>query len=170
MAKKRNSKRKTASKQVVYSKKLLTPRNLLLYFLVGGVVYFLTYKLFSTRNNFLSYNQEVKTVSKQTVITLSPENKSGESGVATLTEESGKLKVSINLVNFPKNVPQPVHIHVGSCPGVGAVKYPLTNVLNGNSETVLDTTLEQIKTALPLAINVHKSTTLTKTYVSCGRL
>jgi len=59
---------------------------------------------------------------------------------------------------------------MGACPGVGAVKYPLTSIVNGASTTVLSVTLDQLKKELPLAINVHKSATEVSTYTACGPL
>ncbi len=107
-------------------------------------------------------------MSKVTV-TLSEQNKSGESGTATLTEVNGKVKVTLKMTGAGA-VAQPAHIHVGVCPDVGAVKYPLTSVVNGMSETMLDVTLAQLKSQLPLGINVHKSAAEAKVYVSCGDL
>ncbi len=103
-------------------------------------------------------------------VNLAEENKSGESGTATLKEANGKTTVTLNLIGFPKGVSQPAHIHVGVCPGVGAVKYPLTSVLDGKSITVLNVTVDQLRTSLPLAINVHKSALEISNYTSCGGL
>lgn len=109
------------------------------------------------------------TVSEVTV-TLSQQNKSGESGTATLAEVDGKVTVTLNLTGAPADVTQPAHIHVGACPDVGAVKYPLTSPVNGVSETVLDVTLDQLRSELPLGVNVHKSAKEVSVYVSCGDL
>lgn len=103
-------------------------------------------------------------------IALGVQNNSGEAGSAVLTEKDGKVTVSLDMTGFPADVPQPAHIHIGSCPDVGAVAYPLTNVVNGKSETVLDTTFDKLDAKLPLAINVHKSAAESKVYVSCGNL
>ena len=103
-------------------------------------------------------------------VTLSEQNKSGELGTATLMEVDGKVKVTLKLTGAPTGVAQPAHIHVGACPDVGAVKYPLTSPIDGMSETVLDVTLAQLKSELPLGINVHKSGDEVKVYVSCGDL
>lgn len=103
-------------------------------------------------------------------VTLSEQNKSGESGTATLMEVEGKVKVTFKLTGVPADVAQPAHIHVGACPDVGAVKYPLTSPIDGMSETMLDVTLSQLKSELPLGINVHKSAAEAKVYVSCGDL
>ncbi len=102
-------------------------------------------------------------------LTLSEQNKSGEMGTALLTEVNGKVKVTLKMTGAG-TVAQPAHIHLGKCPDVGAVKYSLTSVTNGMSETMLDVTLAQLKSELPLGINVHKSAAESKVYVSCGDL
>lgn len=101
-------------------------------------------------------------------INLEEETDSGESGTATIKEVEGKTMVVLDLTGAPKGVTQPAHIHEGSCPGVGAIKYPLTSVVDGKSETTLDVGLDQLLSEVPLAINVHKSVAEAKVYVSCG--
>jgi LPXTG-motif cell wall-anchored protein len=65
---------------------------------------------------------------------------------------------------------QPAHIHVGTCPGVGAVDVPLTNVVGGKSTTnVTNKKLSDILAA-PHAINVHVSTTDAGHYTACLNL
>ena len=103
-------------------------------------------------------------------VRLDEQNDSGESGTAVLTEKDGKVTVSLNVTGGAPGVAQPAHIHVGSCPEVGAVAYPLTNVVGGKSETVLDVTLAQLAGEQPLGINVHKSAAEAKVYVACGDL
>lgn len=113
-------------------------------------------------------------ISQQTqgnIILLTALNNSKESGAAILSEENGKAVVSITLTwGYPKATPQPAHIHVGKCPGVGEIKYPLTDVINGSSKTILPISLSQLKQSPPLALNIHKSKQETSTYVSCGEL
>jgi flagellar basal body-associated protein FliL len=109
-------------------------------------------------------------VSSEMKVTLNAENNSGETGTATLKEENGKTTVTLALSGYIKDVAQPAHIHMGACPGVGAVKYPLTSVVNGASVTVLAVSLADLKQSLPLAINVHKSATAITDYTSCGEL
>lgn len=107
---------------------------------------------------------------KKLVVTLGTQNNSGVSGVAMLREDAGSVRVTLETVGGTGgNTPQPAHIHMGSCPTPGAVKYPLTAVVNGRSETTLsNTTLEAIKSQLPLAINIHKSETEMSVYLACG--
>lgn len=109
---------------------------------------------------------EVMTKSK--MINLAESNKSGQSGTALLTEVNGKLKVTISLTGKKSSVAQPAHIHIGKCPIPGAVKYPLTNIVGGKSETMLSMTLSDLMTMGDLAVNVHKSAAESKVYTSCG--
>lgn len=106
----------------------------------------------------------------EVIVNLSEQNESSESGTATLVEVDGKVKVTLKMTGATPGVAQPAHIHVGACPEVGAVKYPLTSPVDGMSETVLDVTLATLKSELPLGINVHKSAAEAKVYVSCGDL
>lgn len=108
--------------------------------------------------------------SEEVFIPLLEQNNSGESGKASLSEVDGKVKVTLTTVGAPAGVTQPAHIHVGTCPDVGAVTYPLTSVVDGMSETILDVSLDQLKSELPLGINVHKSVAEASIYVSCGDL
>ncbi len=48
--------------------------------------------------------------------------------------------------------------------------YPLNNVVNGKSTTVINTTLDEIKDQEPLAINIHESVQNINIYTSCGDL
>jgi hypothetical protein len=100
---------------------------------------------------------------------ISPQNGSGESGVATLTQSGGSLVVKLALTGASGQ--QPAHIHKGTCAKLNpAPAYPLTTVSGGASTTTLKTvTLSQL-TSGTYAINVHKSTTDIKDYVACGNL
>lgn len=103
-------------------------------------------------------------------VNLDEVNDSGQSGTAMLTEENGNTTVALDLTGFTAGLAQPAHIHIGECPGVGEVKYPLENVADGKSVTVLPVTLAEITKDLPLAINVHKSAAEVKVYTACGEL
>ncbi len=107
---------------------------------------------------------------KTATVTLGAQNNSKEMGTATLKEVDGKVTVTLDLTGTPKGVSQPAHIHTGSCPNPGAIKYPLTNVVDGKSETTLDVTMDKLRSELPLAVNIHKSAAQSKVYVSCGNL
>jgi hypothetical protein len=100
---------------------------------------------------------------------LSPQNGSGESGTATLTQHGGSLMVKLALTGGTGS--QPAHIHKGTCAKLNPKPaYPLTTVADGTSSTsIKSVTLAQLMKGT-YAINVHKSTTDIKTYVACGDL
>jgi hypothetical protein len=115
-----------------------------------------------------SEDTEDEAEESQITITLSEQSDSGESGTAVLVESNGEVTVTLSTVGFEEDVSQPAHIHLGSCPDVGAIAYPLTNVLNGESVTVLDVTFDQLGSELPLGINVHKSAEEASIWTACG--
>lgn len=85
-----------------------------------------------------------------------------------LTPKGEKTEVVITMVGGSAGGKHPAHIHVGACPMPGAVKYPLSPVVNGTSVTMVDASIEQLWGMLPLAINVHKSATEAKIYLACA--
>ena len=105
---------------------------------------------------------------EEKIIKLLSQNNSGEEGVATITEVDGKAKVLLELAGAPASTPQPAHIHEKSCASIGGVKYPLTNAVNGRSETMLPVSMAELLKGVPLAINVHKSVAQAGAYVACG--
>lgn len=100
---------------------------------------------------------------------LGEQNNSGELGVVTIDDADGGAKVIVTLSGAPVTA-QPAHIHAGACPTPGAVKYPLADVVNGKSETIIPVKVADLKGMLPLAVNVHKSAAEIDSYVACGDL
>ena len=102
-------------------------------------------------------------------VTLSPENNSGITGTATLTDMgNGQTRVVVRISPGAGN--HPAHIHSGNCgPTLGAVVYPLTNVQNGTSTTEVEASLAELQTG-DFAINLHESPTNIPTYVACGNI
>jgi hypothetical protein len=105
-------------------------------------------------------------------IELDQQSDLGQSGTATVSENAeGKLVVSLTLAGGTFTAPQPAHIHFGACPKPGDVKYPLTNVVSGQSVTTLDVSwADLVKAGETLAINVHKSGAESKIYTACGNI
>lgn len=109
------------------------------------------------------------TTAEQEAVTveLSEQSDSGQSGQATLTPQEGQTRVAIELDN-PPSVPQPVHIHEGTCDDLNpAPEYPLENLTDGTSETVVDVPLADLQEG-EFAINAHASPDDLETYVACG--
>lgn len=95
-------------------------------------------------------------------------NGSGETGTATLTQESDGVKVVVTLKGAPATA-QPTHIHIGTCGNINkAPEYGLVSVTDGTSTSVVKGV--QLSDLLKghYAINVHKSADDLGTYVSCG--
>lgn len=107
-------------------------------------------------------------LAKPVSVVMKAQRNSGMSGTATLEDlGNGKTKVSILLSGKITTTPEPAHIHVGTCAKPGDVVYPLTNVVSGKSETVLDASLATV-IARGTLINVHKSAQEASVYVACG--
>ncbi len=88
-------------------------------------------------------------------------------GTARLTDRGGKTQVVVNIKPGAAGVEQPAHIHEGACPNVGAVKYPLANIVDGTSTTMVDASLVSLLTG-GFSINAHKSAADIGVYVACG--
>lgn len=103
-------------------------------------------------------------------IQLTAENNSGVNGTATLTPMGNQTQVVINVTGEPSGASEPDHIHVGQCgPTLGAVKYPLKNVENGTSTTVVNASLTDLSNG-NMAINLHESAANIKNYTACGNI
>jgi hypothetical protein len=98
-----------------------------------------------------------------------PDGGGNQTGTATLTPMNGQTEVVVNIDPSPDGaeVEQPAHIHAGTCADLGAVEYPLDNVVNGQSTTVVDVSLDALQ-AGTFAINVHGDLENVGVYVSCG--
>ncbi len=161
-----------------YGKNLFTPKNIIIYVVIGVIVYAAIYFLFLSNRTTPLYQQPTEQTTEEgtdveegesLTVVLDEQNDSGQSGTATLTEEDGQVNVLIEL-GVPSDVEQPAHIHMGACPDVGDVVYPLANVADGVSETIVGVDLATLMSELPLAINVHKSSAESSVYTSCGDL
>lgn len=106
----------------------------------------------------------------QITVTMKALNDSGETGTATITQQTDGVKIVVDLKNAPKAA-QPTHVHVGTCGKIKAApEYPLVNTEDGKGTTVLKgVTIEQLLKG-DYAINVHKSADDLGTYVSCGNI
>jgi len=106
-------------------------------------------------------------------LTFGSKTNSAFFGTAMLQEENGKVNVALKLDTNMASAyafPEPAHIHVGSCPNVGGVKYALNDIVGGKSETVINASMADLKAGLPLAINVHKSASESTVYIACANV
>jgi MYXO-CTERM domain-containing protein len=103
-------------------------------------------------------------------ITLGPQNNSGITGTAVLTPQGTRTRVLLTIKGGPAGGNHPAHIHAGTCANLNPrPAFPLANVQNGSSETLVNASIQQILAAQH-AINVHKSPQEASVYVACGDL
>jgi hypothetical protein len=97
-------------------------------------------------------------------------NNSGVTGSVTLTDVGqGNTQVEVR-VEPAGNLDMPAHIHPGSCVDlVPQPRYPLRNVVNGASTTVVPASLDLLMGG-GLAVNVHRSNDDLATYTACADL
>ena len=108
--------------------------------------------------------------SQSLTLNLSPQNNSGISGTATLTDlGGGKTRVVIQATGAGAG-PEPAHIHPGTCAQLNPTPaFTLSSVTNGASTTDVDSTLQQL-TASPFAVHMHKSVDELTVYVACAEI
>ena len=99
-------------------------------------------------------------------ITLETLNGSGVTGTVSFSAMDAKTGVTI-AVDAAGNLDMPAHIHPGSCADlVPQPKFPLENVKNGASSTVVPASIEELF-AGGLAVNIHKAIDDLQTYTAC---
>jgi hypothetical protein len=103
-------------------------------------------------------------------ITIEGVKSSGVSGHVTLTDVGdGRTRVDVE-VDPAGNLDMPAHIHPGICGNITPQpRFPLANVANGHSSTVVPASLAELMTGA-LAVTLHKSNEDLKTTSACGTL
>jgi LPXTG-motif cell wall-anchored protein len=100
-------------------------------------------------------------------VTLSQQSASGVTGTVTLTD-IGNSQTRVEVHITPTTGDHPAHIHMGSCANLDPTpEFPLTNVQNGTSTTVVNQALATIQ-GQQRAVNLHMSATDLATYIACG--
>ncbi len=129
----------------------------------------LTQPAFATSNSKLNAQNQKSNMALN--LNMGAQNGSKQDGMASVKDVSGGVLVKIALKDTPKGSSEPAHIHQGTCAKLNPAPWkPLSNVVGGKSTTTLQgVTVAQLKKA-HYAINVHKSASDLKTYVSCGDL
>ncbi len=103
-------------------------------------------------------------------IRLEPVNNSGISGMAVLSARGNQTQIDVTIDGEPAGASEPIHIHNGNCgSALGSIKYPLKNVENGASTTVVDAPLGSLLTG-GFAINAHQSAANITTWIACGNV
>jgi hypothetical protein len=110
------------------------------------------------------------TTNASRTVALNTLNNSGVTGTVVLTDAGqGKTQVEVR-VEPAGNLDMPAHIHPGTCADlVPQPRYPLRNVVNGASTTIVPASLSDLM-AGGLAVNVHHSNDDLATYTACADL
>lgn len=123
----------------------------------------------NTTNNTTTNTTEEETRGETRTYDLNAQNNSGQDGTVKLEEVGSQTRVTISVANG-SSMAQPAHIHLGVCPLPGAVQFPLSDVVNGKSETMIEASLIELADLGALSVNVHKSEAESDVYTSCGNL
>jgi Cu/Zn superoxide dismutase len=100
---------------------------------------------------------------------LGEQNQSGQAGTATFTSlDGGRMRIVIEL-SRPPSVPQPAHIHRGSCDNLGLPVVALQSLEDGRSVTEAEITLEKLERR-HLVIHAHKSEAEYDVSVACAAI
>ncbi len=95
---------------------------------------------------------------------------SDEYGTVALKPLGQQTAVEVHVVNVPRGEVQTVHIHYGTCAKViPPVIYPLSPLVDGTSESIVDVPLEKIL-ATPSVVHVHSSYKNEHRSLACGYL
>ncbi len=99
-------------------------------------------------------------------INLRTLNDSGVTGTVTFRDLGARTGVDVT-VNAGANLDMPAHIHPGTCDKLTPQpKFPLENVRNGASTTVVPASIAELF-AGNLAVNNHKSNDNLRAYTAC---
>jgi hypothetical protein len=100
---------------------------------------------------------------------LAEQASSGQEGSATFTSlGAGRTRIVLELTS-PPDLPQPAHVHSGSCDDLGDPVVALSDVEEGRSETEADMSLEQLERG-DLVIHAHKSQGEYDVSVACAAI
>lgn len=103
-------------------------------------------------------------------IPLTTLNDSGVTGSVVLTaidDRRTRVEIRVDPAGHPD---MPSHIHPGTCSNlVPQPKYPLQNVRDGHSTTVITASFADLLKG-DLAVNIHRSNEDLKTYTACAEL
>jgi hypothetical protein len=91
-------------------------------------------------------------------IVLKPIDNSGVSGTAVLTPLAGEhMQVTLQIDNAPPGA-LPAHIHFDTCANPSEIRFGLTNVVNGKSETTVSGSIAYLRRGHgKFSINVHRA-------------
>ena len=102
-------------------------------------------------------------------LVLSEENKSGQTGLASIFEKKNTVYVDVKLV-MPAFTNELAGLYLGTCQKIGQLKFSLADVINGSSTTNLNLNIDKINQLLPMALVINRIEGNPSTVVACGEI
>jgi hypothetical protein len=103
------------------------------------------------------------------LIELAEIEASKQGGLVSVAQIEGKTSILVELDAVLSAEEQPVNVYRGACPDPGSdIAYELNKIVNGESETIINFSIEEINRNKPLAIAVGKSFEEEGAPVSCA--
>lgn len=130
-------------------------------FVVGILGYFLLSGQSQARKNTLEIivPSPLETEGLIRIAPANPLNDSDQKGKVYWRDDNGKVTVTVSISPGKSNDPQPAFLQSGDCNTPGETKYNLNSVIDGNSQTVLEVSLSEFESQLPLTMTIHTSQT-----------
>ncbi len=134
----------------------------LIIFVVASYLLLNNKSTFFQKNNSFPSNKSLDTKvkndsSKSFSVVLLDEASPNNSGIALFEPEgSDKTKITIKLVDLSKDYKSAL-IHRNKCNNIGDFLYPLNQISNGSSETILGKDFVSFQNDFPLSIAIYES-------------
>ncbi len=105
-------------------------------------------------------------------LSLSQMNFTGDRAEARIADRDGRVWIALELASGDRDVKRPAYIHIGKCGGPSRTyaKYRLTDMTDGNSETLIDISPDDFAKDLPLSIQVSQSFDDVYLGAACGTI
>lgn len=97
-----------------------------------------------------------------------PAQQLGTALIQLIGQDEDQVGVTLKFEDLAQETAQPAHIHLGSCAELGGIAYPLNAVENSFSQTILNVSIDQLRSQVPLAINTHQSEQELNRYIACA--
>ena len=143
-----------------------------LFFVIGLVlVIYLVWQLFTSSDGQTDIKFEDKKELSKFTFKINEVNDSGRKGEVEIeqTKPDNFAKIFIKLSGSPKDTPELATLHTGACQDeFTSPLWPLTKVVNGRSETVLEMSPEILLSQKPLALKVFSGLEPSIELVACA--
>ena len=100
---------------------------------------------------------------------LKASKSSSPSGKASIIENQDKVNVMIFLAN-PSTASLSAQLYLGTCSQLGKISNKLNPLSGGRSDTIIETSFDNLISQAPVAVVVTRNSSKTKVYDFCADL